>query len=304
MAILVGTASWTDPTLLACGRFYPPHVRTPEARLRHYASCFPIVEADSPYYGLPPPAMAHAWAVRTPPGFVFNVKAFRLFTGHPAGLAALPADLRRELPPMPAGRVFYPDLPARIRRELWRRYLEGIEPLRQAGKLGAILFQFAPWVRNDAAGRALVEHCAQMAEGCLVAAEFRHASWLRGAPAAQTLALLRALGMAHTVVDSPQGFVNTVPPVWEASRDDLSLVRLHGRNAAAWNNRHGASSSRFTYEYSQDELAELAHRIRDLARRTRDTHVILNTNYEDQGMRNAQALVRALDRSAPTLPKG
>src|SRR5690606_14931957 len=186
MAILVGTASWTDPTLLACGRFYPPHVRTPEARLRHYASCFPIVEADSPYYGLPPPAMAHAWAVRTPPGFVFNVKAFRLFTGHPAGLAALPADLRRELPPMPAGRVFYPDLPAGIRRELWRRYLEGIEPLRQAGKLGAILFQFAPWVRNDAAGRALVEHCAQMAEGCLVAAEFRHASWLRGAPAAQT----------------------------------------------------------------------------------------------------------------------
>ena len=116
--------------------------------------------------------------------------------------------------------------------------------------------------------------------------------------------LLRALGMAHTVVDSPQGFANTVPPVWEASRDDLSLVRLHGRNAAAWNNRHGASSSRFTYEYSQDELAELAHRIRDLARRTRDTHVILNTNYEDQGMRNAQALVRALDRSAPTLPKG
>jgi hypothetical protein len=37
-SILVGTASWTDKTLLACGRFYPKEARTAEARLRHYAS--------------------------------------------------------------------------------------------------------------------------------------------------------------------------------------------------------------------------------------------------------------------------
>src|SRR5690606_16769884 len=82
MSILTGTASWTDPTLLACGRFYPPHVRTPEARLRHYAGQFGMAEVDATYYGLPSGHMAHAWATRTPARFVFNVKAFRLFTGH------------------------------------------------------------------------------------------------------------------------------------------------------------------------------------------------------------------------------
>src|SRR4029078_12176052 len=80
--ILVGTASWTDKTLIACGRFYPPGVNTPESRLRYYASQFPILEVDSSYYGMPTPANAQIWAQRTPDDFVFNVKAFRLFTGH------------------------------------------------------------------------------------------------------------------------------------------------------------------------------------------------------------------------------
>ena len=51
--ILVGTSSWTDKSLIECGRFYPPSVTTPEERLRFYASQFPIVEIDSSYYGIP-----------------------------------------------------------------------------------------------------------------------------------------------------------------------------------------------------------------------------------------------------------
>ena len=80
--ILVGTASWTDKTLIDCGRFYPKEARSAEARLRYYATQFPLVEVDSSYYGMPTPANAQLWAERTPAGFVFNVKAFRLFTGH------------------------------------------------------------------------------------------------------------------------------------------------------------------------------------------------------------------------------
>jgi hypothetical protein len=38
MTILVGTTSWTDPTLIESGRFYPPEVGTAEERLRYYAS--------------------------------------------------------------------------------------------------------------------------------------------------------------------------------------------------------------------------------------------------------------------------
>jgi uncharacterized protein YecE (DUF72 family) len=80
--ILVGTASWTDKTLIASGRFYPAKYNSPEARLRYYATQFPLVEVDSSYYAMPAPQVAQLWAERTPPGFKFNIKAFRLFTGH------------------------------------------------------------------------------------------------------------------------------------------------------------------------------------------------------------------------------
>ena len=65
--ILVGTSSWTDKTLIECGRFYPPTVTTSEARLRFYASQFPIVEMDSSYYGIPSVENAQRWVERTPP---------------------------------------------------------------------------------------------------------------------------------------------------------------------------------------------------------------------------------------------
>jgi uncharacterized protein YecE (DUF72 family) len=88
--ILIGTASWTDKTLIASGRFYPPTSNTPEERLRYYASQFRLVEVDSSYYAMPKPEVAELWAKRTPPDFTFNIKAFRLFTGHP-----FPAGIRK-----------------------------------------------------------------------------------------------------------------------------------------------------------------------------------------------------------------
>jgi uncharacterized protein YecE (DUF72 family) len=45
--ILIGTASWTDKTLVSCKRFYPKGCSSAEDRLRYYASRFPLVEVDS-----------------------------------------------------------------------------------------------------------------------------------------------------------------------------------------------------------------------------------------------------------------
>ncbi|OZI23310.1 hypothetical protein CAL26_07555 [Bordetella genomosp. 9] len=296
--ILVGTASWTDPTLLASGRFYPAGTSTAEARLRHYATRFPIVEVDSSYYALPSARNAQAWATRTPDDFVISIKAFRLFTGHQTPLAALDGDLRDALPePSPnAGgdAVFIGQLPRDVVEESWRRFVFALEPLRMSGKLGTVHFQFPRWIKPDARGRARVADCVAHLEDHIASVEFRHRAWFEGAAAASTLDFLRELGAAHTVVDAPQGFQDAVPPVWENTRDDLALVRLHGRNAAAWTASGNASSGRFNYEYSTAELEELARRVRALAERVRKTHVILNTNFEDQGMRNAQGLMTAL----------
>ena len=98
-SILVGTASWTDKSLIDSGGFYPPTVKSPEERLKFYASEFPIVEVDSSYYALPVPQNAQLWAERTPEGFTFNGKAFRLFTGHQTDPKVLPKDIRAALGP-------------------------------------------------------------------------------------------------------------------------------------------------------------------------------------------------------------
>lgn len=305
--ILVGTASWTDKTLIACGRFYPPGCTTAEQRLRFYAGAFPLVEVDSSYYGIPTPRNAQLWAERTPADFTFNVKAFRLFTGHPAPVDVLPRDIQQalgsrratELPALRgagmAGELREADLPRELADDLWRRFIEALAPLRAAGKLGAVHFQFAPWVRCDRAGIALVERCVQRMPGHLLAAEFRHRSWFDSDRTDRTLAFLRRLGLVHTVVDAPQGFANTVPCVWDTTHPDLALLRLHGRNSRMWNAKGlAASSSRFDYQYSGDELAAMLPEIRQLATQARRVHVIFNTNNADQGQRGAQMLARLL----------
>ena len=94
----MGTASWTDPTLLASG-WYPPGVRNhPERRLRYYAQHFDTVEVDSTFYALPRLEVVRKWAERTPEGFLFHVKAYSAFTGHGLEASALPTDLQALLP--------------------------------------------------------------------------------------------------------------------------------------------------------------------------------------------------------------
>ena len=94
----VGTASWTDPTLVHSELFYPPSARSAEERLRFYADQFNTVEVDSTFYALPAERNAKLWAERTPIGFVFNIKPFALMTQHPAEISRLPNQLREMLP--------------------------------------------------------------------------------------------------------------------------------------------------------------------------------------------------------------
>jgi uncharacterized protein YecE (DUF72 family) len=293
-SILIGSASWTDKTLIDCGRFYPAHCRSAEARLRHYASQFPLVEVDSSYYGMPTPQNARLWADRTPEHFVFNVKAFRLFTGHQTSPDALHKDLQQALGPGASRTIYYRDTPGEIRDELWRRFIEALAPLKAAGKLGAVHFQFAPWVIRNRDGMAHVRHCVEMMQDHTVAVEFRNKTWLDDEHLEQTIVFERELGVVHTIVDGPQGFTNSVPCVWEATSPKLALLRLHGRNKAAWNSKAAASSSRFDYWYSPEELAAMAPEVRHIAARVDAMHIVFNTNYQDQGQANARLMGRVL----------
>ena len=134
--VRVGTASWTDRTLLESG-WYPPEAETPKQRLRYYARQFPLVEVDATYYALPGEQTAALWAARTPNGFTFNIKAFSLFTQHPTPVAALPADLRPAAEKTGKDRVYFKDVGPAVADEAWQRFSAALEPLRAGGKLGA-----------------------------------------------------------------------------------------------------------------------------------------------------------------------
>jgi uncharacterized protein YecE (DUF72 family) len=299
--VRVGTCSWTDPSLVKSKAFYPRGTGTSEGRLRYYASQFPLVEVDSSYFALPDPANAERWAARTPEGFVFNVKAFRLFTGHHTPPQAFPPDIQPLLPPLEGRKRnhHYADLPEEIADELWRRFLLSIAPLEAAGKLRALHFQFAPWVTRAKPWRLHVEHCVERMTGHLVAVEFRNASWFAEDAVQRTLDWERELGVAHVIVDEPQGVGNYAQGVWAVANPRLALVRLHGRNAETWAAKGlGASSQRFDYEYGEAEIAELAAQVDSIAGQAFELHVLVNVNYEDQGVRAARRMIGALQRLA------
>ena len=117
--IRVGTASWTDPTMTAGGVFYPTGTKTAEERLQHYASTFPLVEVDATYYVLPSATTAELWVERTPPDFVFDIKAHALMTGQGTETKGLPKDLRTALPEPVASksRIYAKDLPPDVREQ-------------------------------------------------------------------------------------------------------------------------------------------------------------------------------------------
>ena len=305
MKVLVGTASWSDKSLVASKKFYPKEASTPEGRLRFYATRFPLVEVDTSYYAIPLAQTAQAWVDRTPGRFAFNMKAFRLFTGHATSAKVLPPDLRAELPKTLKASFYFRDVPVELRGALWQRFKDALEPLRASGKLGMVHFQFAPWLVRDKAGQAHVAHCVEQMDGYTVSVEFRNRTWFDEANLGRTLAFERALNVVHTVVDGPQGFHNTVPPVWESTHISYSLVRLHGRNHETWNIKGATvASERFDYDYSDAELDGIAARVERLAPETFTTHVVMNNNNEDQGQRNAATLMRILEaRRRARVPK-
>lgn len=297
--IRVGTASWTDKTLIDCGRFYPKEAKTPEARLRFYASQFPLVEVDSSYYAMPAPTTAQAWADRTPADFVFNLKAFRLFTGHQTQPKVMHKDLQLALGGRIDRQIYYRGTPPEIRAELWRRFIDALAPLRDAGKLGMVHFQFPPWLQPNREGHEHVAHCMEQMAGHVVSIEFRHSAWWTEAQRGATLDFIRELGAVHTIVDGPQGFPNSVPALWETTHRDYALIRLHGRNQDTYNIQGAASAAeRFDYDYPDAELGELALEIVRLAYKVRNAHVIFNNCDEDKGQRNGLTLMKLLRSQA------
>ncbi len=296
--ILVGTASWTDPSLIKSGRFYPPEATTAEARLQHYASVFPLVEVDSSYYGMPAQRNSALWVERTPDDFTFDIKAFSAFTHHPTKPAALPKDLREQLPMelQEKRSVYYKDLPQEIRDELWSRFGEALLPLDSAGKLGVVLFQFPPWFMPGRESFAYLDELTDRLPQYTPAVEFRNPLWLDEEHVERTISFLAERGMPYVCVDEPQGTRASVPPV-VASTARASVVRFHGRNAQAWAKRNASVAEKYDWLYSPEELQEWVPGIQRLASESETVHVLMNNCREDKAVVNAKQLALMLSEA-------
>ena len=288
--IRVGTASWTDRTLIESG-WYPPDANTPEKRLRFYASRFPLVEVDATYYALPAEQTAATWAARTPEGFVFNVKAFSLFTQHPTRVSALPKDLRPAAEKTGKDRVYLKDVDPAVTDQAWDRFLAALEPLRQSGKLGAILLQFPQWFPISRASKDYILACAQRVAPRRVCIEFRNYTWMTEDNQKETLGFLAAHDLPYVCVDMPQGYPSSIPPVLAAT-SDLAVVRMHG-HSDKWSSKN--IYERFGYRYTEDEVAQWAQRIQALAEDAAETRVLFNNCYRDYAHVNAQELAALLE---------
>jgi uncharacterized protein YecE (DUF72 family) len=294
--VRVGTASWTDPTMVAGSVFYPKGTDTAEERLQYYASQFPLVEIDATYYALPVARVAQLWRERTPPDFVFDVKAHALMTGQPTETKRLPKAIRDELPADIAGkaRIYARDLPAELRDAVWMMFMDGLEPLREAGQLGSVLLQYPKWFFPISESREEILAARERLGGHPFAVELRNGSWFNEKNVERTLRFLNDNKLPFVMVDEPQGFKSSVPEVIAVTSPELAVMRFHGRNSDNWEKKGITPAERFRYLYDREQLAEWAPKLAEAGRQTRDLHVLMNNCYANYGSTNARELAALL----------
>jgi len=289
--IRVGISSWTEPTLVKSG-WYPSDATTAEDRLRYYASRFPIAEVDSTFYAIPNAKTAQLWVERTPRDFTFNAKAYALLTQHPTPAARLPKDLREKLTDSGAN-VYFKDLGPKEKESVWDRFREGLQPLQDAKKLGAIVFQFPKWFLPSPAAYRFLEDLREWLPDFGIAIEFRQVLWMKDERRQRVLQFLKDHGFTYVVVDEPQGFASSVPPVVGVTAP-LAMVRFHGRNKETWEKKGITTAEKFRYLYQPAELKAWVPNLRDMAKQATEVHAIFNNCYSDYAVRNAEDLAHLL----------
>jgi uncharacterized protein YecE (DUF72 family) len=296
--ILIGTASWSDPGFVQ--RWYPKGMRASE-RLGWYAQHFELVEVNSTFYSVPDLRMVERWCAVTPDGFTFDVKLHQLFSFHSTAAKLLPADLQQRAETDAKGRV--KRTPA-LEESLIEAFLHSMAILHSAGKLGVLLLQLSPAFSPRKHKLGELEHLIEILRDYPLAIEFRNRNWAIGNQLSETVEFLKRHRVIFVNVDAPAAEHFTIIPsdLNEITNPHLAYLRLHGRNARAYLTGKTVAA-RFDYDYTDDEIGEVAERSKKLARATRELHVIFNNNNLDYAPRAAARLRVALGQLLSTPPQ-
>lgn len=268
----MGTCNWADHV-----DFYPVGTAATQ-KLAYYARFFPVVEVDTTFYGIPKPGVTERWADITPGGFQFNVKAYRSLTMHE----------RENGKPRPAT------------DEEERDFMAVLAPLRDAGKLRAVHYQFPPWFMATPANMGYISELADRHPRDQLIVEFRHRSWSEPARFDAATELMAEAGIAYCVVDQPQLGSGSMPDHLAVTTDRLAVLRMHGRNRKTWYKKGETSADRFDYLYREEELLEWVPRIHEMADRAAEVHVLFNNNRSNYAVQNGLQMAGLLDLGYPT----
>ena len=286
MALLIGTSGWNYPTGKGTwnGLFYPATRSKRDGtrdfdELRFYADHFDTVEVNSTFYGQPRPEVSRTWVERTRPGFDFSVKLYQKFT-HPSMFKD--AALKRA--PGTEGALL--DLLAEVTQSDIDEFRAGIDPLADAGRLGALLAQFPASFKDSPATRDYLAQLLRAFADYPVAVELRHRSWSDSI--GDTLTMLNAFGAALVQIDEPK-FRFSIRQNYLPNVTSFYYMRLHGRNAAAWW-RHEKSEDRYNYLYSGEELREFSEIATAASELVKKSYLYTNNHFSSKSVVNAVML--------------
>lgn len=291
----VGVAGWSYPDWR--GRLYPLG-GSRQGELATVARLYDCVEINVTFYRYLERAMAERWlgAVAGSPRFLFTTKVPKELTH----------EKEIEAASLAAGAL---------------RLIDGLAPLIEAGRLGAVLLQFPFYFRDEPANRDRIHRLADAFRPLEVAVEVRHPGFFfaprssapssaesGGSPPLRTLftgpgsaiEFFERIGVALANIDLPPGR-GTVPPT-SINTSRLGYVRLHGRNSRSWFDRGAGRDQKYDYLYSPEELMEWAARVRRLSERTERTFVIFNNHFRGQAPANALQFLHLLGQAHPAPP--
>jgi uncharacterized protein YecE (DUF72 family) len=295
--ILVGTASWSDPGFVE--RWYPKKMPAHE-RLGWYSQHFEMVEVNSTFYSVPDSRTVERWCAATPTNFTFDVKLHQLFSFHSTNRKLLPPELQRLVHADPKGKVTATES---LRDALLKSFLRPMSILQSAGKLGVLLLQLSPAFSPRKHELSELESLIEQLEDYSVAIEFRNRNWVVDDQLRSTIDFLRERRVAFVNIDAPTDEHFSIVPsdLNEITNLDFTYLRLHGRDAKAYLTGKTVAS-RFDYDYSDDEVSDVAERSQELAQEAKAVHVVFNNNNLDYAPRAAIRLRKVLGQevAAPT----
>ncbi|MFI5280201.1 MAG: DUF72 domain-containing protein [Gemmatimonadales bacterium] len=261
--IRVGPAGWSYPD--SPGRVYPADVPTKFDVLAFTASYFDTIEINASFYAPQPARNYVSWARRVAKNerFKFTAKLWQRFTHQKA------AESRKLRAEWTADEV--------------RQVTDGLQVLRDANRLGAVLAQF-PWsFKPSTFNFRLLTRLSEDFGGWPVVVELRHGAWAHHEHAI----LLKKLGLGFCNIDQPVIGESLGPTAGVTS--DVGYVRFHGRRYDRWFEDNEDTAQRYDYLYTAEELQPWAERIRKIAgaEGVKEVYVVSNNHFEGKGPANA-----------------